>query len=348
MSVPTSDTIAVGPINQRPINGRLTNPVGLGCMSLSWAYGPRPSDADAIALLHRAIELGYDHFDTARLYGLGHNETLVGEALQGRRDKVFLASKMGIFASGDKRGIDCQPQTIREQLEISLRLLRTDHIDLYYMHRRDFTVPIEESVGAMADLIKEGKIGAIGLSEMSADTLRRAAAVHPIAAMQTEYSPWTRQAEIAVLNTCRELGTTFVAFSPVGRGALANGVGDPAALGEGDIRPGMPRFQGANWQHNRGLLERFNALAAAAGVTPAQLSLGWVLAQGDHVVAIPGTKSVAHLEENIARWDWAIPAELAAQVDALINHQTVAGHRYAAPMQATIDTEDFPACFEIV
>ena len=335
-------------ITSRSINGRLTNPVGLGCMSLSWAYGPRPSDADGIALLHRAIELGYDHFDTARLYGMGHNETLVGEALKGRRDKVFLASKMGIFASGDKRGIDCQPQTIREQLEVSLRLLQTDHIDLYYMHRRDFTVLIEDSVGAMADLIKEGKMGAIGLSEMSADTLRRAAAVHPIAAMQTEYSPWTRQAEIAVIDACRDLGTTFVAFSPVGRGALANGVADPAALEAGDLRPGMPRFQGANWPHNRALIDQFNALAAGAGVTPAQLSLGWVLAQGDHIVTIPGTKSIAHLAENIARWDWAIPAELAAQVDALINHQTVAGHRYSAAMQATIDTEDFAEFFELV
>lgn len=334
-------------IGRRTIAGRATNPVGLGCMSLSWAYGKRPSDEDGIRLLHRAIELGYDHFDTARLYGQGHNETLVGEALKGRRDKVFLASKMGIFASGERRGIDCKPATIREQLEISLRVLQVDHIDLYYMHRRDFTVPIEDSVGAMADLIKEGKMGAIGLSEMSADTLRRAAAVHPVAAMQTEYSPWTRQAEIAVLDACRDLGTTFVAFSPVGRGALAAGVADPAALDEGDIRPGMPRFQGANWAHNRHLIGEFNALAVEAGVTPAQLSLAWVLSRGEHVVTIPGTAKITHLEENIARWDWAIPADLAAKVDALINHQTVAGHRYAKMMQATIDTEDFDAVFDL-
>jgi aryl-alcohol dehydrogenase-like predicted oxidoreductase len=316
-------------------------------MSLSWAYAKRPSDEDGVALLQRAVDLGYDHFDTARLYGQGHNETLVGEALKGRRDKVFLASKMGIFLSGERRGVDCRPETIREQLEVSLRLLQTDHIDLYYMHRRDFTVPIEDSVGAMASLIKEGKIGAIGLSEMSADTLRRAAAVHPIAAMQTEYSPWSRQADIAVIDACRDLGTTFVAFSPVGRGALANGVADPAGLDEGDLRPGMPRFQGANWRHNRVLIDRFAALAQSAGVTPAQLSLAWVLARGDHVVAIPGTANVAHLEENIARWDWAIPADLAAQVEALINHGTVAGHRYAKAMQATIDTEDYETFFEI-
>jgi len=334
-------------IESRAINGRLTNPVGLGCMSLSWAYAGCPSDADGIALLHRAIELGYDHFDTARLYGQGHNETIVGQALRGKRDKVFLASKMGIFASGERRGIDCKPATIREQLEVSLRLLQTDHIDLYYMHRRDFTVPIEDSVGAMADLIREGKMGAIGLSEMSADTLRRASAVHPIAAMQTEYSPWTRQAEIAVLDACRETGTTFVAFSPVGRGALANGVADPAVLGEGDIRPSMPRFQGANWTHNHALLRQYLALATSAGVTPAQLSLAWVLSRGDHVVAIPGTGKIPHLEENIARWNWEIPADLAAKVDALINHQSVAGHRYAKAMQATIDTEDFAEAFEL-
>lgn len=329
------------PIHRRAINGRLTNPVGLGCMSLSWAYGGRPSEKEGIALLHRAIDIGYDHFDTARLYGLGHNETQVGIALEGRRDKVLLASKMGIFASGEKRGIDCHPDTIRSELEVSLKLLRTDHIDLYYMHRRDFTVPIEDSVGALADLVKEGKIGGIGLSEMSAETLRKAHAVHPIAAMQTEYSPWTRQAEIAVLDACRELGTTFVAFSPVARGALANGVSDPAALEENDIRRAMPRFMGDNWPRNLTLIEQFNAIAAREGVTPAQLSLAWVLSRGDHIVTIPGTGKIAHLEENIARWDWVIPASVAAEVDALINQNTVAGHRYSGAMMPTIDTEDF-------
>ena len=325
----------------RTLAGKALNPIGLGCMSLSWAYGERPADADGIALLHRAIDIGYDHFDTARLYGQGHNETLVGQALKGKRDKVFLASKMGIFASGEKRGVDCHPNTIRAELEKSLALLQTDHIDLYYMHRRDFTVPIEDSVGAMADLIKEGKIGAIGLSEMSADTLRRAAAVHPIAAMQTEYSPWTRQAEIAVLDACREVGTTFVAFSPVARGVLANGVRDPQALEDGDIRKAMPRFVGENWVRNLALVDAFNAIAAREGVTAAQLSLAWVLGKGDHIVAIPGTGKIAHLEENIARWDWQIPASVPAEIDALIIQQTVAGHRYAPTIRATIDTEDF-------
>ncbi|MBB3862429.1 hypothetical protein GGQ88_003730 [Novosphingobium hassiacum] len=330
------------PLQRRAINGRSINPVGLGCMSLSWAYGNRPSDADGVRLLQRAVDIGYDHFDTARLYGLGHNETQVGTALKGaRRDKVFLASKMGIFASGEKRGIDCHPDTIRRELEVSLKLLQTDHIDLYYMHRRDFTVPIEDSVGAMAELVKEGKIGAIGLSEMSADTLRKAAAVHPIAAMQTEYSPWTRQAEIAVLDACRELGTTFVAFSPVARGVLANGVSDPAALPEKDIRRAMPRFSADNWPRNLALVEQFNAIAARESVTPAQLSLAWVLSRGDHLVTIPGTANAAHLEENIARWGWEIPSAVSAEVDALINQQTVAGPRYAAAMLPTIDTEDF-------
>ena len=329
------------PIQPRAINGRLTNPVGLGCMSLSWAYGGRPSEEDGIRLLHRAIDIGYDHFDTARLYGLGHNETQVGIALKGRRDKVFLASKMGIFASGEKRGVDCHPDTIRSELEISLKLLQTDHIDLYYMHRRDFTVPIEDSVGALADLVKEGKIGSIGLSEMSAETLRKAHAVHPIAAMQTEYSPWTRQAEIAVLDACRDLGTTFVAFSPVARGVLANGVSDPAALEEKDIRRAMPRFMGDNWTNNLALVQQFNAIAARAEVTPAQLCLAWVLSRGDHIVTIPGTGKIAHLEENIARWDWELPAAIAAEVDALINQQTVMGHRYAGAIMSTIDTEDF-------
>ncbi len=329
------------PIQRRRINGREVNPVGLGCMSLSWAYSGRPSDEDGIRLLQHAVEIGYDHFDTARLYGLGHNETQVGIALKGRRDRVYLASKMGIFASGEKRGVDCHPDTIRSELEVSLRLLQTDHIDLYYMHRLDRNVPIEDSVGAMADLVKEGKIGGIGLSEMSADTLRRAAAVHPIAAMQTEYSPWTRQAEIAVLAACADLGTTFVAFSPVGRGVLANGLQDPAALPDSDIRKAMPRMNAENWPKNFALVQQFNAIAAREGVTPAQLSLAWVHSRGDHVVTIPGTGKIAHLEENIARWDWEIPAATAAEIDALINQQTVSGHRYGGAILPTIDTEDF-------
>lgn len=328
-------------VTSRTINTKPVQPIGLGCMSLSWGYGALPPRDIATALLNRALDLGYDHLDTANIYGLGHNETLIGEALKGRRQEFFLATKMGIVIDGDKRGVDCKPETIRRCIDESLTRLQTDHVDLYYMHRRDRSVPIEESVGAMADLVRQGKIGGIGLSEMSADTLRRAAAVHPIAAMQTEYSPWTREPEIAVLDACRELGTTFVAFSPVGRGVLANGVQDVAALTDNDLRRTMPRFNAENWPLNRALVDRFCAIAAELEVTPAQLSLAWVLSRGDHVVAIPGTASIAHLEENIARSSWTIPADAADRIDALINERTVAGPRYGPAIQKTIDTEMF-------
>lgn len=328
-------------MNKRAINGRAVNPVGLGCMSLSWAYGIPPSPNDGAKLLHRALDLGYNHLDTARIYGLGKNEELIGETLKGRRDEFFLASKTGIIVDGDKRRIDCRPDTIRAACEESLKLLQTDHIDLYYLHRRDFDTPIEESVGALADLVKAGKIGSIGLSEMSADTLRRASAVHPIAAMQTEYSLWTRNAEIAVLDACRELGTTFVAFSPVGRGVLANGVRDISAFSENDLRRNMPRFNAENWPRNLALVEAFNAIALEYSVTPAQLALAWVHAQGEHIVSIPGTASIPHLEENISRWDWVPPREVIERLDTLINQNTVAGPRYGDAMQKTIDTEEF-------
>ena len=329
------------PVSRRKIAGRLTNPVGLGCMSLSWAYGTPPTDAEGARLLDRAIDLGYDHLDTARIYGVGHNETLIGNTLKGRRDKFFLASKTGIIVDGNKRRIDCKPETIRGALETSLRLLQTDHIDLYYLHRRDFTVPIEESVGALGQLVKEGKIGAIGLSEMSAETVRRAHAEHPIAALQTEYSPMTRNPEIAVLDTCKELGITFVAFSPVGRGLLADPGIDMDALPQQDLRRNLPRFVGDNFITNQALARGFAGIAADAGVTPAQLALGWVLGRGEHIVTIPGTGRIDHLEENIARWDWAIPDAVMASVEALINQQTVAGPRYSEALQVSIDTEEF-------
>lgn len=328
-------------VGKRQLGGRSVNPVGLGCMSLSWAYGTPPSEDYAVQLLNRALDLGYDHLDTANIYGLGHNETLLGKALQGRRQEFFLATKMGIIVDGARRGVDCKPETIKACVEQSLQRLQTDHIDLYYMHRRDFSTPIEDSMGAMADLVKEGKIGAVGLSEMSADTLRRAHAVHPVGAVQTEYSLWTRNPEIAVLDACRELGVTFVAFSPVGRGVLANGVRDMATLPEKDLRHTMPRFNADNWPKNLALIDAFNAIATREGVTPAQLSLAWVHSRGNHVVTIPGTASIPHLEENIARWDWDLPAGVAAELDSLINQHTVAGPRYGPVIQQTIDTEEF-------
>lgn len=327
----------------RTIGGQAVHPVGLGCMSLGAVYGGQPDEAESEALLLRALDLGYTHFDTARIYGDGLSEDRIGRILKHRRSEIFLASKCGIVGSGTARLIDCRPETIRAALEESLRLLQTDHVDLYYMHRRDRDTPIEESVGAMADLIREGKMLGIGLSEMSADTLRRAAAVHPIAAIQNEYSPWVRNVELGVLDACRELGTAMVAFSPVGRGALANGVVDPAALAEGDMRRAFPRFSAENWSHNRPLIARFNTLAADAGVTPAQLALGWVLAKDPLVHVIPGTKSLAHLEENIARADWQPDDATMAAVDELMAEGKVAGHRYPPLLLQTIDTEEHAA-----
>ncbi len=316
--------------------------VGLGCMSLSWAYGTPPSDAEGERLLHRALDLGYDFLDTAALYGLGHNETLIGRALKDRRNEFVLASKCGIrVTDGGGRAIDGSPGGIAAVLDDSLRRLGVDHIDLYYLHRLDPKTPVEASVEALAAAVKEGKIGSIGLSEVSASTLRRAAAVHPIAALQTEYSLWTRNPELGVLDACRELGTTFVAFSPVARGFLAGGVSDPATLPESDLRRSMPRFREPNWSVNLRLLDALREVAAEIGHTPAQVCLAWLLTRDDTLVAIPGTASLAHLEENWAARDLRLDDATMAQLDGLINHATVAGHRYPPAMTASIDTEDF-------
>ncbi|MBC2663643.1 aldo/keto reductase [Novosphingobium flavum] len=326
---------------KRTLCGKAINPVAMGCMNVFTVYGPALPWDEAGRVFERALDLGYDHFDTARLYGLGRSEELIGERLSHRRHEFTVASKMGIFNGDGKRWIDCRPETIRAECEISLRALKTDHIDLYYMHRRDFSTPIEDSVGAMADLVAEGKIGGIGLSEMSAETLRRAHAVHPIAAMQSEYSPFSRNVEIALLDATRELDVALVAFSPVGRGALGGVLRDLADLPEGDLRTALPRFQGENWTRNLALVDAFDGLAADCGVTPAQLAIGWVLSRGDHVIALPGTRSLDHLAENIARADWRPPAEVVARIDALFRPDSVAGPRYNAALQATIDTEEF-------
>jgi aryl-alcohol dehydrogenase-like predicted oxidoreductase len=319
----------------------MTNPVGLGCMNICWAYAPPVADDYAKKLLNAALDAGYDHLDTARIYGAGASETLIGEALKGRRKDYFLASKTGIIIDGKDRRVDCTPDTIKAACETSLKLLQTDHIDLYYLHRRDFTVPIEESVGALKELIEEGKIGSYGLSEMSAETVRKAHATHPCAALQTEYSPMTRNPEIAVLETCRELGITFVAFSPVGRGFLTGSFSADQEWQRGDMRGAWPRFQEPNYGANLKLVETYCAIAAEQGVTPSQLSMAWALSKGDHIVTIPGSQSIAHVEENIARWDWEPSPEVIARIDGLINHGSVQGHRYAGPMRATIDTEEF-------
>jgi len=327
----------------RELAGRELPPIGLGCMSLSQAYFPLPDRQTSLDVLHRSIDLGCIHLDTARLYGLGHNEELLSEVLRTRRNEVFLATKCGIENGDGKRWIDCSPANIRASLEKSLSALGVDHVELFYLHRRDFNVPIEDSVGELTRLKEEGKIGALGLSEMSSETLLKAAAVHPIAALQTEYSLWTRNPELGVLETCRELGTTFVAFSPVARGTLANGVSSPSALESRDLRTKHPRFNDENWPENAKLVEAFNTLAAEASVTPAQLSIYWVLSRGDHIHAIPGTGKVEHLEQNWATAELEISDDVLQRAAALINQQTVSGHRYPEGMRKTIDTEDFVA-----
>ncbi len=312
--------------------------IGLGCMSLSHAYGVPPSREVAERVLLGALDAGYTFFDTAAVYGVGHNETLIGEVLGARRKEFVLASKCGL-TNGDQRELNGRPEVLKATCEGSLKRLQTDVIDLYYLHRWDKRVPIEESVGALADLVKAGKIRAIGLSEVSAPALRRAHAVHPITALQTEYSPWTRNPEIAVLDACRELGVTFVAFSPVGRGFLAGGVTDPNALVEGDFRKGMPRFQGEAFQANLKLLDGFREIAREAGCTPAQLCLAWLLQKGADIVPIPGTANPDHMVENARAAEVRLSDATMAKVEALVNAQTVSGPRYAPAMQASVDTE---------
>jgi len=312
--------------------------IGLGCMNLSHAYLPRPDAADAERLLRHALDVGVTFFDTAALYGFGANEELLGRTLMDRRDEFTLASKCVLGEIDGKRGLDGSPAAITRVLEDSLRRLKVDHIDLYYLHRLDPKVPIEESVGALVRGVEAGKIGAIGLSEMSAATLRRAQAVHPIAAMQTEYSPWVRNPEIAVLDACAELGTAFVAFSPLGRGLLA-GNPNAANLLPGDIRGSMPRFQRPHLEANLQLIAQRKGLADQADCTAAQLCLAWLLAKGDHVVPIPGTTSIAHLDKDLATLSRAWPADLIAAVDDLFSFDAPSGPRYPREAQAQVDTE---------
>ncbi len=315
--------------------------IGLGCMNLSHAYGTKPEPADAEALLNRALDLGVTLLDAAALYGVGENERLVGRAVGHRRGDYTLASKCVLDVIDGKRGLDGSPAAIARTLDAALQRLGTEHIDLYYLHRLDRKVAIEDSVGALVRAKEAGKIGAIGLSEMSAATIRRAHMVHPIAAVQTEYSPVVRNAEIAVLDTCRDLGIGFVAFSPVARGLLAGGVADDRYV-EGDIRAAMPRFTGEALAHNLRAVAAYDALAVEIGCTPAQLSLAWVLSRAGHVVPIPGTRSIAHLEENVGATSVTITPEIAARIDAIFAPGTILGARYSAPMQAQIDTETFP------
>lgn len=315
--------------------------IGFGCMNLSHAYGPALPRDRAERVLRDALELGVTMFDTAALYGFGANEQLVGDVLRNRPAHVIVATKCGMYGKDGKRVIDGRPEAIHAVVEQSLRNLRTDRIDLLYLHRWDRQVPIEDSVGAMAALVKSGKARAIGLSEVSADTLIRAQAVHPIAALQSEYSLWSRNPEIAVLEECRRIGAAFVAFSPLGRGFLPGTLSNPGDLAEGDIRRGMPRFQSPQFEENQRLLGPLGAIATANGCSRAQLALAWALSRGDHVVAIPGTTRRENLAENCRADAITLDAATVTTLDALLPPSGAVGARYPAATQVEIDTEEF-------
>ncbi|BCT74401.1 oxidoreductase [Sinomonas cyclohexanicum] len=315
--------------------------IGLGCMSLSHAYGVPPTVEDGLAFLRTALDEGVRMLDTATLYGGGRNEELVGQAIAGRRDEVLLASKCGMAMVDGVKRIDGRPETLRAQVDASLGRLGVDHIDLYYLHRWDKQVPIGESVGALAEMVAAGKIGAIGLSEVSVQRLREAQAAAPIAAVQNEYSLWSRNPELGMLEATRESGVALVAFSPLARGFLSDGFEDPAEFAPKDIRRGMPRFQPEHWAANASLLPQWRALAAEAGCTPGQLALAWVLSRGDHVVPIPGTTRVDHLRENQAAADLSVHADLLARAGELIGTSTVSGPRYAEAASREVDAESF-------
>jgi aryl-alcohol dehydrogenase-like predicted oxidoreductase len=317
--------------------------IGLGCMNLSHAYGAPPPFEAAETLLLKALDLGVTLFDTAALYGFGMNEMLLGRVLAPHRQRITLASKCGMTGVNGVRVIDGRPDTLRRTCEESLQRLRSDVIDLYYLHRWDRQVPIEDSVGALADLVRAGKVRAIGLSEVSAATLRRAHAVHPVSALQNEYSLWTRNPEIAGIEACRELGVTLVTFSPLARGFLTGKLRDVSGFDPKDIRRGLPRFQPENFAANLELLDGYTALADEAGCTPAQLALAWLLAMDVNIVPIPGTTSVEHLAENIGAASFTLAPPMLEKLNAAINHEMVTGPRYNATTQAEIDTEDFPA-----
>ncbi len=317
--------------------GPRVSALGLGCMGISQSYG-QPDRDGGLATLRRALELGITFFDTADIYGVGANEELVGEALRAHREEIFLATKCGLLpgAPGGPMRIDGTPAHVREACEASLRRLQVRTIDLYYLHRVDPRTPIEETVRAMASLVQEGKVRHLGLSEVSSSTLRRAHAVHPITAVQSEYSLWTRDPEEGVLPACRELGIGFVPFSPLGRGFLAGSVRSAEGLPPGDFRRGLPRFQSGNLERNLALADALKSMAASKGCTPAQLALAWLLAQGEEVVPIPGTKRPSYLEENVGAVELTLSATELQALGARFAPGVAAGDRYPPATAAQV------------
>lgn len=307
--------------------------VGLGCMGMSHAYGGQ-DEADAIRTLHRAVELGVTFFDTAEVYGPFDNEILLGKALKPHRDRVVIATKFGFRIDTSKKGaaamsgVDGRPEHVHAVADASLKRLGVEVIDLFYQHRVDPQVPIEETVGAMAELVAAGKVRALGLSEASADAIRRAHAVHPISALQSEYSLWTRDPEGEILDTCRELGIGFVPFSPLGRGFLTGKIQKPEDMGEGDFRRTLPRFSPENMAANAALVRMLEEMAAEKGVSAAQLALAWVIHQGDFIVPIPGARRIAHLEQNVAAADVVLSADEIATLGDMLAPERFAGTRY--------------------
>ena len=320
-------------------NGPEVSAIGLGCMGMASFYGTPSDEVQATAVIHRALDLGITLFDTAEMYGPHTNEIQVGKALADRRDKAFVATKFGIGYNADRTAlkVDGSPANVRRSIEGSLTRLGMDHVDLYYLHRVDADTPIEETVGAMAELVTEGKVRFLGLSEAAPETIRRAHATHPITALQTEYSLWSREPEGDILTTVRDLGIGFVPYSPLGRGFLSGEIRSIEDLEEGDFRRSNPRFTGENFQKNLDLVEAVKAIAHDRGITAAQLALAWVLAQGDDLVPIPGTRRIATLEDNAAAADVVLTPEDLAEIEAVFPRDAASGHRYAEAARSALN-----------